>query len=134
MTRMASSSDSILSGPRPRRARLLTLFPGRRVAERVRGSEEKPQVRRGGATGASAGANHTSARQSREERDEIPSAMLAAIGDLVHLLGLVSHSPPRPSSTSLPFLHPRWNLLMHIRVTSHLSPYNTAPPAGTGHR
>lgn len=59
------------------------------------GSEEKPQVRKGGATGASAGVNHTSARPSREERDGTPSAMLAAIGDLVHLLGLVSHPPPR---------------------------------------
>lgn len=74
---------------------LLSSFPVCPVAKRVRGSEEKPQVRRGGATGASAGANHTSARQSREERDGTPFAMLAAIGDLVHLLGLVSHPPPR---------------------------------------
>ena len=75
---------------------LLSSFPACLVAERIRGSEEKPQVRRGGAIGASAGANHTSTRQSREERDGTPSAMLAAIGDLVHLLGLVSHPPPRP--------------------------------------
>lgn len=86
---------------------LLSLFPARCVPERVRGSEEKPQVRKGGATGASAGANHTSAKQSREERDGIPLAMLAAIGDSVHLLGLVSHPPfhllavPAPTMESI---------------------------------
>lgn len=53
-------------------------------------------MQRGGATGASAGANHTSVKRSREERDETPFVMLSAIGDPVHLLGLVSHSPPRP--------------------------------------
>lgn len=74
----------------------ISLFPACPVAERVCGSEEKPQVQRGGATGASAGANHTSVKQSREERDETPFVMLSAIGDPVHLLGLVSHPSPRP--------------------------------------
>jgi len=108
--RTASDGPSISRGS-PRG--LLGRFPACPVAERVRGSEEKPQVRRGGATGASAGANHTSTRQSREERDGTPSAMLAAIGDPVHLLGLVSH--PSPSSSVLPTYLPP-------------TPYSPPPP------
>jgi len=95
MTRTAARSDPapfFRAHPRGH----LSLFPVCPVAERVCGSEEKPQVQRGGATGASAGANHTSVKQSREERDETPFVMLSAIGDPVHLLGLVFHSPPRP--------------------------------------
>lgn len=68
--RIGVSDEIARFRPVPTRSRMvrsvrwafLASFPVRCVAERVRGSEEKPQVRRGGATGASAGANHTSAR------------------------------------------------------------------------